>query len=79
MSEHRLSRERLFGKVMVPLEVYEAVLALKLTLPELALVLGLARCTVDEFAYPGGSVRQSTLDRVKEKLAEIAAEREKSA
>lgn len=79
MSGHRYSRQRVFGKVMVPAEVHEAVLALKLTLPELAIVLELARCTVDEFAYPGGSVRESTLERVKDKLAAIAAEKEKSA
>lgn len=67
----RLSRQRLFGKVMVPDEVHKAVLGLKMTYPEIAIVLGIARCTVDEFANPGGSVRESTLERVKERLAEL--------
>lgn len=74
MGKH--TRMRLFGKVMVPIEVHRQIWNLRLTYPEIAKTLGIALCTVDEFAHPGGSVKQATLDRVMARLAELEQKKE---
>ena len=65
-----------YDKTMVPLEIHRAVVRLGLNNHQTGAILGVSAGTVDELKHIGGALKADVIERVRLRLAELAAQKE---
>lgn len=67
---------RHFDKTMIPLEVHRAVMRLGLNNQATAALLRVSVGSVEELKHIGGALKADVIERVRVRLAELAAQKE---